>query len=368
MTKKTIFLVIILFFAIFFYGMTVGLYKIFPYEYLNIVNDSIFDENVDNYQNNTLEFTGGIGINNENELNVKKKKLINYVWKSDDIPTLYPELVEKNINDKRFNDLTNLEQIDKISITMKHDVDSIVYLFQPKQSINELVLYHQGHSGGFINGKTTIGKLLDSGYTVAAFSMPLIGMNNQPNVEIENLGLIKIVKHDQFSMLEEENFSSMYYFLNPVSVTLNYIDDNYDLTNYHMVGISGGGWTTTLYSAIDNRISKSFSVAGSIPLSLRAEKSDVGDYEQFNSEFYKIANYVELYIMSSYGENREFIQIFNKFDSCCFGGTPNDKYEKEIHDIILKLGSGSFQVIIDETHNEHKISDYALEHILNRIP
>ena len=43
-----------------------------------------------------------------------------------------------------------------------------------------------------------------------------------------------------------------------------------------MIGISGGGWTTTVYPAIDTRISESFSVAGSLPLSLRNTIEDNG--------------------------------------------------------------------------------------------
>ena len=36
-----------------------------------------------------------------------------------------------------------------------------------------------------------------------------------------------------------------------------------------MAGLSGGGWTTTLYAAIDPSIRYSFPVAGTIPLYLR---------------------------------------------------------------------------------------------------
>ena len=36
-----------------------------------------------------------------------------------------------------------------------------------------------------------IQKSLDDGYPVLAFSMPLLGMNNQPIIESENFGKIK---------------------------------------------------------------------------------------------------------------------------------------------------------------------------------
>ena len=52
--------------------------------------------------------------------------------------------------------------------------------------------------------------------------------------------------------------------------------------------------------------------AGSLPLSLRNVIDDVGDYEQFHPELYSIANYFELYVLSSTGKDREFYQIFNK--------------------------------------------------------
>ena len=51
-----------------------------------------------------------------------------------------------------------------------------------------------------------------------------------------------------------------------------------------MVGLSGGGWTTNLLSAIDDRIRYSFSVAGSMPIYYRLEAS-MGDIEQFLPEF-----------------------------------------------------------------------------------
>ena len=79
--------------------------------------------------------------------------------------------------------------------------------------------------------KSTIQKFLDNGFTVAAFSMPLIGLNNQPVIELENIGEVKFFKHNQFVYLESENFSSMSYFFTPISVTLNHLSNNWKFTN-----------------------------------------------------------------------------------------------------------------------------------------
>ena len=100
---------------------------------------------------------------------------------------------------------------------------------------------------------------------------------------------------------------------------------------------------------------------------MRVNPQDIGDYEQLVPNFYNIANYLELYVMSSYGHNREFIQVFNKYDPCCFSGTLFENYEKEVYDIVSKLNSGNFEIILDDTHRKHEISEFALNSILKKI-
>lgn len=73
-----------------------------------------------------------------------------------------------------------------------------------------------------------------------------------------------------------------------------------------MMGLSGGGWTTVLYAALDPRIMRSYPVAGSWPIYLRfASPRDWGDYEETIPELYKTVNYLEMYILGSYGEGRK---------------------------------------------------------------
>ena len=134
-----------------------------------------------------------------------------------------------------------------------------------------------------------------------------------------------------------------------------------------MIGLSGGGWTTVVYSAIDERISNSFSVAGSAPFYLRVDLRDIGDYEQTNIDLYQNVNYLELYVLSAYGDGRKHVQIFNKNDPCCYSGNGHETYESVIKDRLLQLGKGDFQIVIDETHKEHKISNHMLDLILSSM-
>ena len=369
MKKRAISLFIIIFFTVFFYGISVGLYEVFPYQSLNFIKDIIFVDNLHSQQNmlDIITIDSIIDIDNESDILKKRDALIHFIWKAESIPSSYPDIIEKNIFDERYSDIDNLKQIDKFTITMKHEVNSIVYFFHPEQSTDHLILYHQGHTGDFINGKQTIDYFIKNGYYVVAFSMPLLGMNEQPIIEIENLGVVKLFDHDQLQYLESESFTPISYFLTPVAYTLNYLDDHYNFKTYSMIGLSGGGWTSTIYPAIDTRISKSFAVAGSLPISLRLDEKDVGDYEQLHLELYKIANYPELYIMSSYGNDRKLVQIFNKYDPCCFAGTLYKHYEYEVKQVVSDLNNGKFTIILDDTHNEHKISDYAVRLIHENI-
>ena len=132
-----------------------------------------------------------------------------------------------------------------------------------------------------------------------------------------------------------------------------------------MIGISGGGWTTTIFSAIDERISKSFSVAGSYPIYLRSEPKNFGDYEQTYFELYSQVNYLEFYILGSY--ERYQLQIFNEFDPCCFSGNAGKTFDFIIQETITDIGTGNFEVFIDESQNQHKISKKSLEIILQRL-
>ena len=354
----------VLFIPIFFFGLFFG----FIIDDTSIF-DSISNENsIQSFSQNMkpINIEEHVSISNSEDIDKKRHELINLIWKSNSLPSNQPT-VETNIVDERFSNLTNLQKIEKISLEMEHGFISNSYLFLPKDSNGKLIIYHQGHSGGFVNGKQTIQDFLNAGFSVAAFSMPLFGMNNQPIVNIDNIGPVKFLKHNQFVLLESEEFSSLKLFFAPINSTLNYIENNYSFSEFHMVGISGGGWTSTVYPALDPRISKSFSVAGSLPLSLRNIVDDVGDYEQFHPELYSTANYFELYIMSSIGDEREFIQIFNKNDPCCFAGNIFKIYHEPIKKFVSQFDLGNFDIIVDDTHNEHIISNFSKEIIIKKL-
>ena len=358
---------------IFIFGLSVGVYKIFPYGILDSSLDIIKEDT--SVKNNQFimqaDLDSLIEIDDRSDIDQKRNDLIEFFWNVDSLHRLQSAAqsleVESDIPDSRYDDFQNLKQIDKLTIEMEYGINSVSYLLLPEESNEKLILYHHGHDGDFLLGKDTIQFFLERNFTVLAMTMPLVGMNNQPTVEIDGIGEMKLVSHDQLRFLEKNSFNPMKLFIHPIQVSLNFLEKEYDFKRYSIIGLSGGGWTGIVYSAIDDRISDSFSVASSMPFYLRVDERDIGDYEQTNVDLYKISNYLELYVLAAYGDDRKHIQIFNKDDPCCYSGNGYESYEFFIKDKLVKLGKGSFQILIDDTHNEHKISDTMLEYIRTNI-
>ena len=372
MKKNSLLLIIIVFsISIFIYGVLVGTYKIFPYEQLDYVKMISLNEQNGSDEKNIIyenDVNSIIHIKTADDISKLKNDLIDFIWSGDGFPNLkLPNSVQTDISNLLYDDFVNLQQIDQIDVVMDYGVNSISYLFVPESSNNKLIIYHQGHAGDFYKGKETIQFFLENNYTVLAFSMPLLGMNDQPILEVPNIGTIKLTSHEHLRFLESSNFSPIKFFMEPITVSLNYLDENYDFSSYDMIGISGGGWTTTLYPAIDSRISQSYSIAGSVPIYLRSTPQNYGDYEQWLPELYQNANYLDLYIMNSYGDDRKFVQIFNKYDPCCFSGELYKSYENEIQESISQLKKGHFDIYLDDSHKSHKISESALKIIFDSM-
>jgi len=279
----------------------------------------------------------------------KRENLIDFIWKEDGFPTHFPDSIEQGISDKNFDNLKNLERIDKLTVEMKHGANSVAYLLYPKeQSHDDLIIYHTGHGQYLHDAKKQIRFFLDRGYTVLVFSMPLSGGNIEPVIMLDGKET-KIEGHSNLGLLESDKFSPISYFVEPIAVSLNFIDKNFDYINYHMLGISGGGWTTVIYPAIDQRISHAMSVAGSIPIELRTLPRDFGDYEQRLPDLYQIANYHDLYVLASFGTDRKLMQIFDLNDECCFAAKDiNTSYSDEIKNRLAGLGSGEFWIGFSE--------------------
>jgi len=375
--RSKLFIILIVAIISLVYGIMLVNYKIFPYSILKYVQDEFAfrywlvrpDSNKEQIyaideEYKKVDVRALITINSEKDFVSKRKQLIKLIFKKDDLDYLsIPEEVVR-VNDDRYSDLSSLRSIDKMTIRMDFGLESISYLFKPVKSNNRLLIYHEGHPGGIISGKNTIRVFLKKGFSVLAFTMPLQGMNNKPYVTLERFGRFKLRRHEHLKFID----SPIKPFVEPVVVALNYIFKEYNFRDISMVGISGGASTAYLVAAIDKRVQYSFPVAGGYPIFLKSNDDQCeGDFEQNWPELYKVANYLELFVLGSFGEGRKQVQIFNKYETDSCGGLKFRLYDKVVSEIIERNMKGSFKVLSDDTHKDHKISSYALKMILGEL-
>jgi hypothetical protein len=310
------------------------------------------------------------------DVDSRRAQLIEFIWGPGGFPTDVSELLPEGPSP--IADLENLARVEHLQTTMAGSpVGPVVvssYHFIPVHSRNRLVVVHYGHTCSVnFNAqgdglKPTIKALLQDGYGVLASLMPFSEGQCQ-------------YKHNMlFGSVQDESNRPWHFFLEPLAKSLNYIARQYPAyRDFSMVGLSGGGWATTLYAAIDPRIRTSFPVSGSIPLYMYSANYQT-DAEQSRDDLYSKAGYPDLYVLGSVGRGRRQIQVLNHSDRCCFGARQHDRnlpqasgdfdaavrrYETRVKSALARLGTGSFRVVIFDIDG-HLIPDDVLRNVILR--
>lgn len=325
-----------------------------------------------------------ITIASGTDVTAKRAAIVDYIWGTEGFPAAeQPTSVAPNIPSP-IGALENLERVDLLRINDNTPHPGRAFHFIPLRKNGQVVLVHHGHGTTFagtaafsdydpghagLGLRRTIEALLVDGYGVVAVYMPhmrdaidLGGGQSEP----ADTG----PSHDAMFQEPLATGSALKWFLEPAIVSLNHVQALY--SDYHMAGLSGGGWTTTLCAAVDPRIRMSFPVAGTIPLYLRGTSASKGDTEQYISSFYSIAGYPDLYVLGAHGPHRKQVQILNRFDNCCFGQSPGQhnqgspegwtaavrEYERRVRVALFNLGPAnmSFRVEIDDAAPSHLVS------------
>jgi hypothetical protein len=280
------------------------------------------------------------------DVDSRRVMLLNAIWGVNMLPVWMPNAVT-GISDTNY---PSAQDIKELRVDMDYGLTSRVRYYSPAAANGKLIIFHQGHRG--TQEIPLINRLLQEGFHVMQVSMLFSGYNF-PNPFFPT--------HDDLAGLDRPTR----FFLEPVAIGLNYVLATQSFGGVYMMGISGGGWTTIVYTALDPRIKASYPVAGSYPFYLRSQVAgSVGDFEQTNPDFYRYVSYPELYVMGAAG--RRQLQIYNEFDNCCFGGTFSNTFKDFVTEAASETG-GVFDIVIDDTFVGHDISSYALEKILDDI-
>jgi hypothetical protein len=329
-----------------------------------------------------------LSISSVADLNARRLALINKVWNRTTVDTVQgvdedapPETIDVQplplgVEARRY----------KINMPTSGDpqipvVQGIADHYIPAGGSQKLVILNPGHACSYMafpyQGSETVIELLNAGYAVLATYMPL----QTP------LQCFTADKHNDLfdpnkDLRPANGAHPLIYFLDPVRRSLNYVlsKPEYNYSQIYMAGLSGGGWTTTLYAALDTRIKTSVPIAGSEPFYMRfPSDAEQEDWPDFGNDFFRfssggslvVTGYKDLYLLGSYGEGRRQIQALNRNDNCCFGqnyftGEPAlwdqavRAYEIEVRQRLQTLGAGSFRVDINEAEESdffiHKFS------------
>jgi hypothetical protein len=213
-----------------------------------------------------------------------------------------------------------------------------------------LVLFHHGHSRPcdyapplwLDQAQDWLNQL---GYDVMSLSMPL----HQLNYHKESL-----CDHKWFEQFEKQGVKTIgRYFLEPVVRTINYATETLGYKRIIMMGLSGGGWTTTLMSAIDTRIQLSIPVAGSIPCSFPHTS---WDYEQYcTNDWAQVCDYECLYALAGLEPSRYSVQIIHEKDPCCFHGYGRHDGIREYNARVQQHIQGHFETV-PTVGNVHQVN------------
>lgn len=326
------------------------------------------------------------------EADAKRQQLTNFIWNSG-LPTTALPTVTTNLGAGVFSgDLNGINaslvsQASRLVANVSNfDFYSSAYLLTPSDTVNQnrFVIVHQGHTYNSLESGVglTVNALLAQGFSVGVMQMPRYGWNGDVTaVAPGNDGVVRTLSygsHDDMIRNTGPVNGGMGFrlFLEPVIQSVNYFMSLPGAIDVSMIGLSGGGWTTSMAAALDPRIINSVPVAGSAPLYVRnGDGGSFGDLEQYYEPLYAediaadgsgggLATWLEIYALGGYGTGRHQVMVTNRYDDCCFAGDFAFAFDDIVSDNVDLLGAGNWDYYQDTTGTVHQIAANTLSAVL----
>lgn len=309
-----------------------------------------------------------------------RSDVIDVIWGSDGVPNEgLPESVRKvdlaavppecedrtqneslralNCEAPKYVGWENLAEIQDLGIAVGPDYIASVAYFRPRRGNGILVLYQHGFAGTYHFHHRLLEALIAAGYTVAATSLPNYGDN-----------ICKTPQTQPWCAVSSGRFEvplPLRVYFTPLAAAINYARREDGIEHVAMIGFSAGAWVAAVMAAADTRIERSYPVAGVIPFYMRRPK------EWPPNEIYPplmdTAGMLDLFVLGASGPSRSQLQVYNRFDRCCYNGPRPLLYEQAVKTAVRETGGGAFDLVLDETHARHKISRWAFEHIFEDL-
>jgi pimeloyl-ACP methyl ester carboxylesterase len=359
---------------IFSFGVYAGRYRIYPYELLSdgygyakyristitpSANAGGSELTVEKQQ-----ISGLLRIRNSSQVSVQRELLHRFIWKDLSSSKDFHLSARSVEAPEPLKECANASR--RLVLDMPYGFTSVMHLLEPHRRNNRLVIYHRGHNARDKSDMDNVLTLCQQGFDVILVDMVMLGENSKPTILVDNVGRVVFTNHDQLKYLESDSFNPLLLFLAPIEKGIEYAQSLRNYEDIVLIGISGGGAVGTLYAALDERIKRTYAVAGVAPAFVRFAILETyqGDYEQTHPGLAKNVTDLDMYVLAAYGKSRQYVQIYNQYDPCCFAGVAFRSYSTEVSERVRQLGHGSYDAWLDEKNLKHSLSKEMLLRVL----
>ncbi len=261
--------------------------------------------------------------------------------------------------------LPRLALVERMEVPFEFDYAATPYHLRPEDWNGRTVIYNHGYAGDIGQASPLIAGLMEAGFAVVAIHFLGYGETPLDNVYDPRFGPMTY-SNDNILRFGR---NGLRYYIDPAISVVNHIVANLGQDRVAMIGFSAGGWVTTVAAAMDTRIDLSISIAGLYPMYVR--ESTIHGNEapppHFDPRLLEATNYLDMFVGAASGAGRRYVQIFNQYDRCCYRNRFGELYEGAVQDAVRTVGPGAFDVMIDTSHADHKISDWAIARILELL-
>ena len=217
-------------------------------------------------------------------------------------------------------------------------------LMEPVGPARCAVIFNGGHGPWWVESLDFLRTALAQDCVVAAISMPLMESTSQVARAGTQVSVTtRFNNHYGLELVATPDDNVLDLFVTgPVAVTDWFARTRPGLPIL-MTGFSGGGFVTTLATAVDPRALRSVAIAGSTDQSGSVNCKD--DYEQCLPELLDVITMPDLYLLSAYSRDpveRKAGQVLNAGDPCCHQGVPTPEWEQQVNEALMSFTDDRF--------------------------
>jgi hypothetical protein len=256
-------------------------------------------------------------------------------------------------------DSANLDSVDQLTFHIAGIADRTPFVWHPNVSNGKFVIWHLDHFYSYsgtdiwesMGRADCIRALLDDGYTVCGIYMP------PSNAGVEGDG------HSYPTIAAPyQTVTDLHYFLDTSIRVLNEYAGQFDA--FYMAGHSGGAWTTTMISALDERIIKSAGNSGTLPKMSMDYMGHATDWEQDLVGLTDLVEYCDLYVMGT-TNGRHKRQYLNANESPNLTGFNLATYKAAPYVDLMAAITNRFKLEWDTITTTHSVSASTKDKIIN---